>query len=206
MPGREVSTFVTVAFTTLSHIPGYRRSMATKAATPWGPATVVEEVKVAQRAGEKRFASLVQLLEDERGEAVVRIAYTTDGAAAARPGHAAGARPRAAAGGCQRHAGLAQALGWGGRRLDGNGGRQSSSVDERAEDQRAVGRAEQRVDRVLRVRHQPEDVPVLVADARDVGDGAVRVLARRVAEEDLAVPPRAPRGALGRRTSSRRRA
>jgi hypothetical protein len=32
------------------------------AATPWGAASVVEEVAVAQRAGEKRFSVVVQLL------------------------------------------------------------------------------------------------------------------------------------------------
>ena len=50
-----------------------------KAATPWGGATLVEEVTLPQRAGEKRFASVVQLLETDRGERVVRFAYTTDG-------------------------------------------------------------------------------------------------------------------------------
>ena len=49
-----------------------------KAATPWGSATVVEEVKVSQRVGDRRFASILQLLEDDRGEPLVRIAYTTD--------------------------------------------------------------------------------------------------------------------------------
>jgi hypothetical protein len=47
--------------------------------TAWGRATLVEEVKLQQRAGDKRFASLVQLLEDERGDRLVRFAYTTDG-------------------------------------------------------------------------------------------------------------------------------
>ena len=47
--------------------------------TAWGRATLVDEVKVQQRAGDKRFASLVQLLEDERGDPLVRFAYTTDG-------------------------------------------------------------------------------------------------------------------------------
>jgi hypothetical protein len=51
-----------------------------KAETPWGPASVLEEAKVAQQAGEKRFATLFQLLESESGERLVRIAYTTDGA------------------------------------------------------------------------------------------------------------------------------
>lgn len=47
--------------------------------TLWGKATVVEEVRLQQRAGDKRFASLVQLLEDARGERLVRFAYTTNG-------------------------------------------------------------------------------------------------------------------------------
>jgi hypothetical protein len=36
-------------------------------------------VTLQQRAGDKRFASLVQLLETEKGERLVRFAYTTDG-------------------------------------------------------------------------------------------------------------------------------
>ena len=44
-----------------------------------GAATVVEEVRVAQHAGEKRFATTVQLLESADGEPLVRIAYSTDG-------------------------------------------------------------------------------------------------------------------------------
>ena len=47
--------------------------------TIWGKATVVDEVKLQQRAGDKRFASLIQLLEDPKGEPLVRFAYTTDG-------------------------------------------------------------------------------------------------------------------------------
>jgi hypothetical protein len=47
--------------------------------TVWGRAKVVDQVKLQQRAGEKRFASLVQLLEDEKGDWLVRFAYTTDG-------------------------------------------------------------------------------------------------------------------------------
>jgi hypothetical protein len=53
--------------------------MPTKAATPWGPATLVEELTVPQRAGDKRFASVVQLLEGVKGERLVRFAYSTDG-------------------------------------------------------------------------------------------------------------------------------
>jgi hypothetical protein len=58
---------------------------AARAATPWGSATVVEEVTVQQRVGDKRFRSVLQLLEDDRGEPLVRIAYTTDGVARRGP-------------------------------------------------------------------------------------------------------------------------
>ena len=56
-----------------------------KAATPWGPAELLEEVTLAQRAGEKRFSSVVQLLEAKGGERLVRFAYTTGGAARRGP-------------------------------------------------------------------------------------------------------------------------
>ena len=56
-----------------------------KAATPWGPAELLEELAIAQRAGEKRFSSVVQLLEAPGGERLVRIAYTTGGAARRGP-------------------------------------------------------------------------------------------------------------------------
>lgn len=39
-----------------------------------------EQVTVPQRAGEKRFATVVELLETERGEPLVRVAYSTGGA------------------------------------------------------------------------------------------------------------------------------
>jgi hypothetical protein len=39
---------------------------------------VVDELAVQQRAGEKRFASVVQLLE-AGGERLVRFSYATDG-------------------------------------------------------------------------------------------------------------------------------
>ena len=60
--------------------------MATaKAATPWGDAAVVEELRIPQRAGEKRFASLVQVLEGARGERLLRFAYSTSGRARRGP-------------------------------------------------------------------------------------------------------------------------
>ena len=59
--------------------------MATKTATPWGAATLVEELSVPQRAGEKRFATIVQLFENERGERLLRFAYSTGGTARRGP-------------------------------------------------------------------------------------------------------------------------
>ena len=56
-----------------------------KAATPWGHAELVEELTLAQRAGDKRFSSVVQLLEAPGGEQLVRFAYTTGGSARRGP-------------------------------------------------------------------------------------------------------------------------
>jgi hypothetical protein len=56
-----------------------------KVTTPWGQAELVEEVSIPQRAGEKRMASLVQLLEGKGGERLVRFAYATDGSARRGP-------------------------------------------------------------------------------------------------------------------------
>lgn len=47
--------------------------------TPWGKAVVLEQLSLPQRAGEARFASVVQLLETEKGERLVRFAYSTGG-------------------------------------------------------------------------------------------------------------------------------
>ena len=55
------------------------------ATTPWGAARVVEELRLAQQAGDKRFSSLVQLLETKKGERLVRFAYATDGTARRGP-------------------------------------------------------------------------------------------------------------------------
>jgi hypothetical protein len=56
-----------------------------KATTPWGSASVVEELTLPQRAGGKRFASIVQLLEVKSGERLVRFSYSTQGAARRGP-------------------------------------------------------------------------------------------------------------------------
>ena len=55
------------------------------AATPWGTAALVEEVAVPQRAGDKRFSVVVQLLETRTGERLIRYAYTTAGSARRGP-------------------------------------------------------------------------------------------------------------------------
>ena len=52
---------------------------ATKTATPWGRAELVEELTIRQQAGGQRFASTVQLLETANGERLVRFAYSTGG-------------------------------------------------------------------------------------------------------------------------------
>jgi hypothetical protein len=48
-----------------------------KTATPWGRATVLEELRVSQRAGDRRFETVVQLLEDRKGGELVRFAYSS---------------------------------------------------------------------------------------------------------------------------------
>jgi hypothetical protein len=52
---------------------------AAKTATPWGTAHKLEGLTLPQRVGDKRFASIVELLETERGERLVRFAYSTGG-------------------------------------------------------------------------------------------------------------------------------
>ncbi len=58
--------------------------MAT-AATPWGQAKLLDEVRLSQRAGDKRFTSAVQLLEAGGGERMIRFAYATGGVARRGP-------------------------------------------------------------------------------------------------------------------------
>jgi hypothetical protein len=57
----------------------------TSTSTPWGSATLVERLVLQQRAGDKRFSSVVELLEDGRGERLVRFAYSTAGASRRGP-------------------------------------------------------------------------------------------------------------------------
>lgn len=48
-------------------------------ATPWGRAAVLEELRVPQRAGDRRFETILQLLEDEKGGELIRFSYSTGG-------------------------------------------------------------------------------------------------------------------------------
>ncbi|MDX6480837.1 MAG: hypothetical protein QOG85_1347 [Gaiellaceae bacterium] len=53
--------------------------MTAKAATPWGPASLLEELTLPQQAGDKRFSSKLQLLETTKGERLVRFSYSGPG-------------------------------------------------------------------------------------------------------------------------------
>jgi hypothetical protein len=83
-----------------------------KAATPWGPASLVERLTVAQRAGERRFASVVELLETEGGERLVRIAYTTGGVARRGPVTLRQRDLEKVRAALAEHPALREALGW----------------------------------------------------------------------------------------------
>jgi hypothetical protein len=50
-----------------------------KAGTPWGPALILEEVRLPQHASGKRFAIVIQLLESRDGGQLVRLSYSTGG-------------------------------------------------------------------------------------------------------------------------------
>ena len=82
---KDCSAFATDTFTLRDTFGASLDHVTARSVTPWGRATVVAEVKVAQRAGDKRFASVVQLLEDGRGDRLVRFAYSTGGVARRGP-------------------------------------------------------------------------------------------------------------------------
>ena len=84
-----------------------------KASTPWGATSVVEELSVPQRAGEKRFATIVQLLADKKGDELVRFAYSTDGTARRGPVTLRARDLERLRVALTEHPGLARALGWG---------------------------------------------------------------------------------------------
>lgn len=87
-------------------------------ATPWGGATLVEQVALPQRAGERRFSTLVQLLQTKEGERLVRFAYSTDGVSRRGPVTLRARDAKRLAAALGEHPGLAEALsglGGGGR-------------------------------------------------------------------------------------------
>lgn len=88
----------------------------TKAATPWGQAEVLEEVTLAQRVGEKRFATIVQLLQTARGERLVRFAYSTGGSARRGPVTLRSRDVERLLAALREHPGLSEALAIGGGR------------------------------------------------------------------------------------------
>jgi hypothetical protein len=87
--------------------------MAKTSATPWGAATVVDELSLQQRAGDKRFASVVQLL-DVGGEQLVRFSYTTGGAMRRGPVTLRARDLERLRAELAKHPDLADALGFGG--------------------------------------------------------------------------------------------
>lgn len=84
--------------------------MAT-ATTPWGKAQVVEELTVPQRAGDRRFATIVQLLADAKGEELVRFAYSTGDTARRGPVTLRARDLERLRGALGEHPGLERALG-----------------------------------------------------------------------------------------------
>jgi hypothetical protein len=84
-----------------------------KTATPWGPTEVIEELSVPQRAGEKRFATIVQLLADQKGGELVRFAYSTGGTARRGPVTLRTRDLKRLRTALAEHPGLARALGLG---------------------------------------------------------------------------------------------
>jgi hypothetical protein len=84
----------------------------TQITTAWGKAKLLEEVTLPQRAGQKRFASVVQLLEDDKGDWLVRFAYTTGGSARRGPVTLRGADLERLRDRLGEHPSLAAALGF----------------------------------------------------------------------------------------------
>jgi hypothetical protein len=61
------------------------KAQRTMVTTPWGRAALVEQVELSQSADGHDFGALVQLLETDAGETLVRFAYTTGGTARRGP-------------------------------------------------------------------------------------------------------------------------
>jgi hypothetical protein len=87
---------------------------ARRTATPWGDTEVVEELRLRQRAGHRRFESVIQLLELPDGERLVRFAYATEGVVRRGPVTLRAADLRRLREGLATRPALAAALPWGG--------------------------------------------------------------------------------------------
>lgn len=85
-----------------------------KVATAWGEAVVLDQIVVPQRAGERRFASVVELLEGAKGERLLRFAYTTDGTARRGPVTLRARDLERLRGALPDHPAIAEAIGIGG--------------------------------------------------------------------------------------------
>lgn len=117
--GRDLNELLCpFAESTIRHIPARTRAISLvtvggmpKAATPWGQTEVVEELTVPQRAGEKRFATIVQLLADAKGDELVRFAYSTGGTARRGPVTLRARDLERLRSALAEHPGLARALG-----------------------------------------------------------------------------------------------
>jgi hypothetical protein len=84
--GRDDTVTSPTRYTWAGTLPGMAtKTKERKVETAWGTATVVDQLSLPQRSGERRFASVVELLELDRGERLVRFAYTTDGVARRGP-------------------------------------------------------------------------------------------------------------------------
>jgi hypothetical protein len=59
--------------------------MTNTVTTPWGKASLLEELEIEQAADGRVFSSVVQLLAAPDGERLIRFAYRTDGAARRGP-------------------------------------------------------------------------------------------------------------------------
>jgi hypothetical protein len=94
--------------------------MAKTSATPWGAATVVDELTIPQRAGDRRFASVLQLLE-AGGERLVRFSYSTAGVSRRGPVTLRQRDVERLRAELAKHPDLAEALGFADAR-DGSGG------------------------------------------------------------------------------------
>jgi hypothetical protein len=90
------------------------KTQAKKVDTAWGQATLVDEIALQQKVGDRRFSTHVQLLEGPKRERLVRFAYATDGSARRGPVTLGASDLRRLRAALARHPEIAAALGLGG--------------------------------------------------------------------------------------------